>query len=218
MPALAASDADAALQQAFLDLRRSLLAQLTRWLGGRQEAEDLLQDVLLKTLAARRRGAPAPDNLAAWLHTVARHAAMDHHRRRRGAEPAELDEALAEQLAAETPDERAHERELLSYCLRPMAELLPPIYREALLGAEFDGLPLAQIAAAQGVSLGTIKSRTSRARRLLLERMVGCCKLARGETGELLAFDAPALQACAATELAAPRPGAGCGGRTRGGC
>lgn len=183
---------DATVADAYVALRSSLLAYLRRHVDDAQAAEDLLQDVVLKALLARSD--EAPRNLGAWLYGIARNAAIDHHRRRRPLEP--MTDELIEGLAADGPDEAVIAREALANCLRSMAERLPEAYRDTVLAAEFDGRPLREVAAAQGVSLDAAKQRASRARRMLHSELVRCCRVALSESGELVDFDATAVAAC----------------------
>lgn len=195
-----AAQAPPALGELYRALRRSLLATLRRHTGDAQVAEDLLHDVVLKALAAGSDAQKAPRNLAAWLYAVARHAAMDHHRRLRPTE--ELPQDL--QAPVDDPDEQA--TAALSNCLRPLTEHLPDTYRDTLIAAEFDGLPLAEVARLQGISLAAAKQRTSRGRRLLRERLIACCRVALSAQGQVLDHDrcsptgcAPTAQGCCAS-------------------
>ena len=185
-------------------LRTALIAFLRKRTGDAQAAEDLFHDVVLKALVASRNDARAPENLAAWLYAVARNAATDYHRRHRP----------TEELPGELPDAREDDDALahLSNCLRPMAEALPAPYRETVIAAEFDGRPLRALAEAEGVSVSAIKSRTSRGRRMLRDRLVACCGVVVSGAGTVLDYDARAARACE-TEC---RPTAGRSPKDRG--
>lgn len=152
-------------------------------------AEDLFHDVVLKALIATRNKARAPENLTAWLYAVARNAAADYHRRQRP----------TEELPADVPDTREEADAALaalSNCLRPMVEALPDPYRGTLIAAEFEEKPLRALAEAEGVSLSAIKSRASRGRRMLQEKLVACCRVAVSGAGTVLDYDARAARAC----------------------
>ena len=154
------------LAQVMVESRRALLAFLRRQVGDTALAEDLLQDVFVKALTAQ----PAPDNPDGWLRTVARTTVADYFRRLRATEP----------LADETPSPPESEtrlHEALAGCLRPLADALPPRYRDTLLAVEFGERPLRELAAAEGVSLSAIKSRASRARAMLRARVLDCCEV-----------------------------------------
>lgn len=180
----------------YRQLRRPLLAFLRKHTGDAQVAEDLLHDVLLKALAAGQDAASSTRNLTAWLYAVARNAAMDHHRRARPTEE------LPQDLRAPVDDDNDTAVAELSNCLRPMAEQLPETYRDTLIAAEFDGLPLAEVARVQGLSLSAVKTRASRGRRLLQQQLVACCRVALSAHGEVLDYDAGEAARCAPTSPA----------------
>lgn len=171
-------------------LRTALLAFLRRHTGDAQVAEDLLHDVVVKALVATRDDAQAPGNLTGWLYAVARNAAMDYHRRQRPTEE------LPEELAAPDDDDEAM-RLRLAECLRPMAQRLPDTYRATVIAAEFDGLPLAEVARRQGLSLSAVKTRASRGRRLLQDALRACCQVALSAHGQVVDYDARAATRCA---------------------
>lgn len=182
-----AADSSSAIAETYTELRGTLLGYLQRKVFDRQVAEDLLQDVVLKALTLESKGASPPDNLAAWLHTVARNAAIDYLRTRHPSTE------LPDDLAAHESD--ASFTGTLSQCLRPFAERLPVPYRDTVLAAEFDQTPLALIAEREGVSLSAIKSRASRGRRLLHEKLVRCCNAVVTDQG--LDFDERKASGCA---------------------
>ena len=184
------------------ELRLSLLAFLRKHTGDPQAAEDLLHDVVVKALAAGRDEAHAPRNLTGWLYAVARNAAMDYHRRQRPTEE------LPEDIAAAAPDEADAAVIELSSCLRPMAERLPSTYRDTVIAAEFDGMPLAAVAQAQGLSLAAVKTRASRGRKLLQEELVQCCRVALSTRGQILDYDSSAVAQCSPLAVS-------CGGAAR---
>jgi RNA polymerase sigma-70 factor (ECF subfamily) len=184
------------------EVRRSLLAFLRKHTGDAQVAEDLLHDVVVKALVASQDGNDAPHNLTGWLYAVARNAAMDLHRRARPTEE------LPEDLQAPSSDEDATAAELAN-CLRPMAERLPGTYRDTVIAAEFDGMSLADVAKAQGLSLSAVKTRASRGRRLLQQELVECCRVALSPKGAVTDYDVKKAAACA--------PGTG-GCRSAGSC
>jgi RNA polymerase sigma-70 factor, ECF subfamily len=161
---------DEDLGASFARLREALRAYLRRQVRDSAVAEDLLQEIFVKaltTLRSRQR----PANLTGWLYAVARTTIIDHYRSRRPVE-----EALSDHLPdVHANDERAHQE--LAACLRPLTEQLPPIYREALLAADFQGEKLSSLAAKQNVTVSAIKSRTSRARAMLRDKLLECCEM-----------------------------------------
>ena len=154
---------------AFDSLQHSLRGYLRRRVDDPTVAEDLLQDVFVKALAAI--GADrAPKNLPGWLYAAARTTVIDYYRAGRPS---------AGEISDYTPDTQDADGELLhrelATCLRPLAEQLPAIYRDTLLATDFDGRTMRAVAVEQGLSVSAIKSRASRGRIMLKEKLLDCC-------------------------------------------
>ena len=127
--------------------------------GCRADAEDVMQEVFLRLMKAK----PVFDSEAhakAWLLRVTANCAADFHRaaRRRQAEP------LSEQVPA--PEEPEGDV-LAAVCA------LPPKYRSAVHLFYYEELSVAEIAGILGLSRGAVKTRLSRARAMLRERLEG---------------------------------------------
>ena len=132
----------------------------------RDAADDLVHDTVVKALTGRRSFQPGT-NLAAWLFRIQRNEFISGLRRLRPTVP--VDTAIAESLSHPPhQDSGLVMREFMSAFAK-----LASTQREALLLAVLEGLPYEVIADHTGVSVGTVKSRISRARdtleRLLLE-------------------------------------------------
>ena len=158
------------LSATFTRLRNSLRSYLRRQVRDPAVADDLLQDVFIKALASIRAEQQL-ENVTGWLYAVARTTVIDHHRSSR---------STNEELNDNTPnveadDERLHQE--LATCLRPLAEQLPPIYRDTLLATDFQGEKMGSLAAKQSLSVSAIKSRASRARVMLREKLLECCNV-----------------------------------------
>jgi RNA polymerase sigma-70 factor (ECF subfamily) len=132
----------------------------------RDSADDLVHDTVIKALTGRKSFQPGT-NLAAWLFRIQRNEFISGLRRQRPTVP--VDTTIAESLSHPAHQESGLVmREFVSAFAK-----LAPTQREALLLAVLEGLPYEVIASHTGVSVGTVKSRISRARdtleRLLLE-------------------------------------------------
>ena len=132
----------------------------------RDAADDLVHDTVIKALTGRNSFQPGT-NLAAWLFRIQRNEFISGLRRRRPTVP--VDTAIAESLSHPPhQDSGLVMREFMTAFGK-----LAAAQREALLLAVLEGLPYETIAEHTGVSVGTVKSRISRARdtleRLLLE-------------------------------------------------
>ncbi|MDP2306593.1 MAG: sigma-70 family RNA polymerase sigma factor [Pseudomonadota bacterium] len=145
------------------------------------DADDVLQDTLVRIhlgIGALR----SSDRLAPWVYRVARSAIIDHHRRARPCAP--LDEAEAEEL----PEEPASEvRPMLTACVEPFLDGLPPEQAEALRLTDLGSHTQAEAATRLGVPLPTLKARVQRGRKRMREAFEVCCELERDARGAVIA-------------------------------
>ncbi|MGI3777587.1 MAG: sigma-70 family RNA polymerase sigma factor [Janthinobacterium lividum] len=153
-----APDAAAALRREILALLPDLRAFARFLARDRTLADDLVQETLVRALAALAQF-QAGTNLKAWLFTIQRNAFFEHARRRR-----REDVAMREHFAgAESEGPAQHGVSDLSD-LQRMLFSLPPLLREALVLVGAQELSHDEAAAICGVPVGTMKARVSRAR------------------------------------------------------
>ncbi|NLG64307.1 MAG: sigma-70 family RNA polymerase sigma factor [Actinobacteria bacterium] len=143
-------------------VRRILFLQ-----GYCEELDDAVQDVFIKVYRAKL---PPEETFLAWFYRLILNVGRDTGRRRR------TRIALAERLATRDLPAMAPAPRAADPALRAALAGLPAELREAVALRFFADLPLDQIAAAQGVPVGTVKSRlhnaTARLRSALVERGV----------------------------------------------
>jgi RNA polymerase sigma-70 factor (ECF subfamily) len=150
------------------------LYNLARWLArDSADAEDLVQEAYARALAAAHQF-EAGSNLKAWLLRILRNAYLDSRRRPRpenaevlmenvddleGSENQPVDESQSTQLRAVVADE-----------VVGALGALPEAWRTVIL-LELEGLTEPEMATVLGCAPGTVKSRLSRARAALRERL-----------------------------------------------
>jgi RNA polymerase sigma-70 factor, ECF subfamily len=179
---------------AWQSLRAELVRFVRRRVGDEAAADDIVHDVLLRALR-ELAGPEPPVHLRGWLYRVTRNAIVDAHRARRPSE--ELPEEIASPPAA---SEATAEREL-ARCLTPLLATLPPAYREALTLADVEGMAQREIAVRSRLSLSGAKSRVQRARKLLREALLGCCRVEVDRRGGVVDYARQGgCGACGATD------------------
>jgi RNA polymerase sigma-70 factor (ECF subfamily) len=144
-----------------------------RLTGQRDDAEDLVQDMLLK-LYPRLEEMQAVDNLAPWLSRVLYRLFVDQHRRQQRS-PIDLmgDEEVVYEMHASTdarPDEAVNAdlgNKLINDALLQLSEE----HRIVILLHDVEGYSLQEINEMLDIPVGTIKSRLSRARNKLREHL-----------------------------------------------
>lgn len=143
---------------------KGLYSQAWRYTGNCEEAEDLLQDLLLELYGKQEQMAQA-DNLPAWLNRCLYHRFVDRHRRRARAPRLEDVSAKHHQEALAHPDS-AESDYMHTQVLRGMAKL-NPVQRAVASLHDISGYSLPEIADITNVPLGTLKSHLHRARHRL---------------------------------------------------
>jgi RNA polymerase sigma-70 factor (ECF subfamily) len=147
-------------------------------LGNREEALDVSQDVFLlvfRTLS-RFRG---QSQLRTWIYRIVVNQAKNRQRwwrRRLVSRQVSLDEHIAShgELAAErvSPERMLAQKELADRLWNAL-EQLPFDQRTVIVLREIDGLSYEDIAFSLNVTLGTVKSRLTRARQALRTALAG---------------------------------------------
>jgi RNA polymerase sigma-70 factor (ECF subfamily) len=180
----------------------TLLAVGSRLTRSNAEAEDLVQDTLLKALRAREHFAPG-SNMRAWLLRILTNTFINKYRRG-GLERSVLDGPDADPLAdgwigASTmeamrdPESRAM-RALLEKEIVSALDELPEEFRLAVVLSDVEELSYKEISEIMGCPIGTVMSRLHRGRRLLKRRLYEHARML-GIVGPEEAVGAPAAPA-----------------------
>jgi RNA polymerase sigma-70 factor (ECF subfamily) len=141
-----------------------------RLTGDPSQAEDLVQDTMLKAYRSWRQYRPGT-NAKGWLLTILRNTFINDYRRRK-LEPVATDLELVEPHALyrnieEVDPEGAFFSQIVDEKVLEAVDALPPEFREVLVLSDMEGMSYAEIAEALHIPVGTVKSRLFRGRRLL---------------------------------------------------
>ena len=163
--------------------RRELQVHLYRMLGSFEEAEDLLQETLLRVWK-RRDDLERVDNPRAWLYKVATNACLDAIKAKGRRVPSLgsfrdlpwlepfpdrlLDEAAP---AADEPDAAVIGRETIELTFLAVIQLLPPRQRAALVLRDVLGWPVSDVAELLDLGAAAVNSALQRARATLREHL-----------------------------------------------
>ena len=142
-----------------------------RFCGDRDNAEDLVQDVLTK-LYVRQAELAGIDHLQSWLAKVIYRHFIDNTRRqsRSPLQPIEdIGEGFDPPAKQDSQPDRQVEREQVSRQLQHAVDQLSEEHRIIIFLHDIEGYPLKEIQDILGVPLGTLKSRLHRARVQLRE-------------------------------------------------
>jgi RNA polymerase sigma-70 factor (ECF subfamily) len=140
---------------------RALFAIAYGILQNREEAEDSVQDALVKAWKSRWR-VRDPEKFPAWLCMIARHRARDMFRKRRTVPLSEIPETAG----TETTDTTALDRQLHS----ALAEL-PELHRAAISLRYFEEMDYATIENRLGLSNGSLRGILGRALAMMRKQL-----------------------------------------------
>lgn len=172
-------------EEIFQQFRQKIYQLAYRILGNQEDALDLTQDIFI-TVYYKMSGFRGDSSLKTWLYRITINKALNKIRwskaRRQNqtdsfqAMPPSTLQTINLKLSSSirTPEQSMQGMEIEENFQRALNRLRPK-YRFVLVMRDVQGLSYDEIASTLGISLGTVKSRISRARedlRELLERFV----------------------------------------------
>jgi RNA polymerase sigma-70 factor (ECF subfamily) len=140
-------------------------------LGSKEAAEDVTQDVFIALAQHAARYDASRGSLSTYLYGIARHLVLQRNKRSHSRMEVDMDGATGEpalMTASNTVDDIC--RAQLVRELRVAILRLPVHYREVIVLCELNSLSYEEAASIIECPVGTIRSRLSRGRQLLLER------------------------------------------------
>jgi RNA polymerase sigma-70 factor (ECF subfamily) len=127
-----------------------------RMTGAVAPAEDIVQDCFVELARGRAAHDPARGSMRVFLLGVARRIVQRRWRTESRFDPISEDERAVEPLDLEGLE--------LAEAVAASVQSLPPLQREALILAEYEGFKLHEIAEAVEAVVGAVKARLHRAR------------------------------------------------------
>ena len=163
---------DAGLEQALALLQNTVFSFSMRVCGQREDAEDTMQEVLLKSVPHLPKF-DSPKALVVWLYKVAKNRCLMSRRRSKFAPKPDLsleelmpDRKELEQMGGDesiNPEAFAIRSEEAGR-LRDAIQKLPPHYRIGLVLRDMEGLTDEEVTEITGLRSGTVRVRVHRAR------------------------------------------------------
>jgi RNA polymerase sigma-70 factor (ECF subfamily) len=175
------SAAAAGDEQAFVELtaplRRRLHAHCYRMLGSIHDADDALQETMLRAWRSIGRFEPRAE-ISSWFYRIATNVCLRMIEQRARREQLVVDAYLQPYpdalLERDTPEHEAERREEIGLAFVAAMQLLPPRQRAALVLRDVVGWSARETAELLGISVAAANSALQRAReRLDRERQVG---------------------------------------------
>ncbi len=142
------------------------------------DAADITQDVFLKAFRGIR-GFRRGSSLKTWLYRIAVREALNHrrwlwrHHRQQASidtEPANGHASLEIEDESRTPFDEAASHEV-QHAVQQALRSVPEVFRSAVILRDLEGMSYEEVAEVLEVSVGTVKSRILRGRRLLRDML-----------------------------------------------
>jgi RNA polymerase sigma-70 factor (ECF subfamily) len=181
---------DVALEQALGLLQDTVFSFSMRVCGQRQDAEDTMQEVLLKSVPLLPKF-DSPKALVVWLYKVAKTRCLMSRRKSKFAPIRELsleelipDRRELEKLSTESGinPERFAIRSEEAGMLREAIQRLPAQYRIVLVLRDMEGLTDEDVAEITGLRAGTVRVRLHRARLFVRKELIKSWKPRAGHS------------------------------------
>ena len=156
-------------------------------LGSTEAAEDVTQDVFVALTNSAGRFNPAVASLSTYLYGIARNLVLQRYKKARARLEVNIDDIAGQKESAfatwSDPTEAISRGEATRH-LRQAILRLPVHYREVVVLCELNGLSYEEAAAIANCPVGTVRSRLSRARRMLIARCKTLLAAGRAEAKE----------------------------------
>jgi len=172
--------------------KNSVYSICYRMVRNQTDAEDLAQDVFIRTFSVLDRYDPSYP-FSSWLFRITSNLCIDFLRKVKGGmvsldQPIEGSEgAIQRQLPADVvkPDREMENKEMMA-ALEDAISTLPEHYRIIVILRHQEQMSYEEIADDLGIPLGTVKARIHRARNMIKEffRKSGLLDVYGGHTGE----------------------------------
>lgn len=151
-----------------LPLKNKLFRLAMRITLNREEAEDIVQETLIKVWNARDKWQQM-DSIEAYSLTVARNLSLDHQKKMDNQNASLEDEKTERPDTTSNPSERMIQQDKLDI-VRRIIDTLPEKQRSCLQLRDIEGKPYKDIAAIMGITEDQVKVNIFRARQNIRQR------------------------------------------------
>lgn len=170
VPTPADADRRAAFEKEALVHLDALYRVALRLTGNASDADDLVQETMLKAYRSWDQYQPGT-NAKGWLLTILRNSFINEYRRRtRHPETVDVDTiepfAVFQDIQEEDPQGAFFDKIVDDEVLRAI-DGLPEAFRETVVLSDVEGMSYQEIGKILGIPVGTVKSRLFRARQIL---------------------------------------------------
>ena len=152
---------------------KRMYAVALRMCGNREDAQDCLQEAMLRVYRAIG-GFKGQSSFGTWVYRITMNTCLDELRRKKNKQNVSFDNLL-DQGWSPADDSASPEKKVMQIEMRKSISTsiqeLPEDMRSAIIMRDIHGYSYDEIADILGVNVGTIKSRISRGREKLREKL-----------------------------------------------
>lgn len=162
-----------AFNELMTQYERKMYSICYRMCQNHEDAQDCLQEAMLRVYRAIS-GFKGQSSFSTWLYRVTMNSCLDELRKRKNKQSTSLDNLLESGWSpsdeSDTPEHHAVASEKKRALHQAISEL-PEDMRSAIVLRDIEGFSYEEIADSLGINVGTIKSRISRGREKLREKI-----------------------------------------------
>lgn len=158
--------------EALIENRRTFLRFLTRRLGNRDVAEEVLQQFSLRALS-KASDINKRESILQWLYRVLSSTLADYYRAEMARQRREIEYAHFQPTYS---NEVTFDPEAVCTCFYQLLPTLRPEYAEVLQRIDLQGEARAKVAEDLGITLNLVRVRLHRARQALKHALLTSCK------------------------------------------
>ena len=161
---------------------KRMYAVALRMCGNREDAQDCLQESMLRVYRAIG-GFKGQSSFGTWVYRITMNTCLDELRRKKNKQSTSLDNMLDQGWSptddSASPEKQAIQSEMRKSISKSIQEL-PEDMRSVIIMRDVHGYSYDEIAEMLNVNVGTIKSRISRGREKLREKLSNFSELFSG--------------------------------------
>lgn len=174
-----AEDTELSFEDLATRFSKPLLAYLVRMTRNSEDADDLLQEALIR-MARELPHLRSPAAAKGWAYRVTTNVAIDFLRKNKKVQLEEFDE---ESVPVESDELDGLVVDEMSDCVRGVIDKLPPDYRAAIVLSSLQGMSVAETADVMGTSISAAKVRIHRGKARLKEALNNECDFYQSPKG-----------------------------------
>lgn len=169
------------IEEIYYNYHRLLMSFIVKRVPDKFIAEDILQDVFMKVINKYDQ-LNNKKKVKNWLFQITRNSIIDYYRNEKQSEKTETEVVEVYETYENNANIKLQETVLL------MIQQLSLKYRQSLYLADYKGMTHRDIAERLMISDACAKSRIQRARKLMKEIYLKCCRFEFDRTGKILDY------------------------------